>query len=46
MMDYVAPLVEEIDLHTERKLVRELEERKLKANREYLQAFEKVIICL
>lgn len=42
MMEYVAPLVGEIDLHTERKLKRELEERKIKANREYLDTFGEV----
>ncbi|EJD74707.1 hypothetical protein LOAG_18017 [Loa loa] len=39
MMDYVAPIVKEIDIHVERKLVYELEERKIKANREYMKAF-------
>ncbi|KAM3728990.1 Conserved oligomeric Golgi complex subunit [Dirofilaria immitis] len=39
MIDYVAPMVDEIDLHVERKLKYELEERKIKANRDYLKAF-------
>ncbi|VDN24630.1 unnamed protein product [Gongylonema pulchrum] len=42
MMDYVAPVVGEIDIHVERRLAHELEERKIKANREYLEAFGKV----
>lgn len=41
MMDYVAPLVGEINVHTERKLRQELEEKKLKASREYLETFGK-----
>uniref|UniRef100_A0A915AZF6 Conserved oligomeric Golgi complex subunit 6 n=4 Tax=Parascaris univalens TaxID=6257 RepID=A0A915AZF6_PARUN len=42
MMDYVAPMVGEIDIHTERRLMEQLEEREIEANREYLEAFGKV----
>uniref|UniRef100_A0A0N5AFU7 Conserved oligomeric Golgi complex subunit 6 n=1 Tax=Syphacia muris TaxID=451379 RepID=A0A0N5AFU7_9BILA len=42
MIDYVAPFVDKVDVHTERHLRKELEEKKLKANREYLEAFGKV----
>uniref|UniRef100_A0A0M3IXR8 Transcriptional regulator n=1 Tax=Ascaris lumbricoides TaxID=6252 RepID=A0A0M3IXR8_ASCLU len=40
-MDYVAPMVGEIDIHTERRLMEQLEEREINANREYLEAFGK-----
>ncbi|EJW71816.1 hypothetical protein WUBG_17275 [Wuchereria bancrofti] len=39
MVDYVAPMLNKIDIHVERRLTYELEERKIKANREYLKAF-------
>uniref|UniRef100_A0A158Q7F7 Conserved oligomeric Golgi complex subunit 6 n=1 Tax=Elaeophora elaphi TaxID=1147741 RepID=A0A158Q7F7_9BILA len=39
MIDYVAPMVNEIDIHVERRLMYELEERKIKANRDYMKAF-------
>ncbi|VBB27848.1 unnamed protein product [Acanthocheilonema viteae] len=39
MIDYVAPMVNEIDIHVERRLMYELEERKIKANREYMKTF-------
>ena len=42
MMDYVAPMVTELDIHTERRLKRQLENRELQINREYLNEFEKV----
>ncbi|VDN02965.1 unnamed protein product [Thelazia callipaeda] len=42
MVDYVAPMVDEIDIHVERRLQHQLEERKIKANRDYLQAFGEV----
>ena len=42
MMDYVAPMVTDLNLHTERRLQRQLENRELELNREYLGQFEKV----
>ncbi|VDK76245.1 unnamed protein product [Litomosoides sigmodontis] len=39
MIDYVAPMVNEIDIHVERRLMYELEERKIKANRDYMKSF-------
>lgn len=44
MMDYVAPMVNDIDMHVERRLMYQLEERKIKANREYMKAFGLVIV--
>uniref|UniRef100_A0AAF5Q5D7 Uncharacterized protein n=1 Tax=Wuchereria bancrofti TaxID=6293 RepID=A0AAF5Q5D7_WUCBA len=38
-MDYVAPMVNKIGIHIEGALMYELQERKVKANREYLKAF-------
>lgn len=46
MMDYVAPMVSEIDIHVERRLMHQLEQRKIKANRDYLEAFGKVFVYL
>uniref|UniRef100_A0A1I7XUJ7 Conserved oligomeric Golgi complex subunit 6 n=1 Tax=Heterorhabditis bacteriophora TaxID=37862 RepID=A0A1I7XUJ7_HETBA len=40
-MDYVAPLVTELDMHTERRVMRQLERRELDLNRNYLKEFEK-----
>ncbi|KAE9420668.1 hypothetical protein Angca_006394 [Angiostrongylus cantonensis] len=42
VVDYVAPMVGDLDIHTERRLVRSLEKRQLELNQEYLQEFEKV----
>ncbi|RCN31048.1 hypothetical protein ANCCAN_23176 [Ancylostoma caninum] len=42
VVDYVAPMVENLDIHTERRLLRSLEKRQLELNKEYLQEFEKV----
>uniref|UniRef100_A0A915PP02 Conserved oligomeric Golgi complex subunit 6 n=1 Tax=Setaria digitata TaxID=48799 RepID=A0A915PP02_9BILA len=42
MIEYVAPMVGEIDIHVERRLMYELEERKIKANRDYVEAFGQV----
>lgn len=42
MMDYVAPMVNELNIHTERRLQRQLDNRELELNREYLKEFEKV----
>ncbi|KAK6725985.1 hypothetical protein RB195_004354 [Necator americanus] len=42
VVDYVAPMVETLDIHTERRLLRSLEKRQLELNKEYLQEFEKV----
>ncbi|VDK82858.1 unnamed protein product [Onchocerca ochengi] len=39
MINFVAPMVNEIDIHVERRLKYELEERKIKANRDYMKAF-------
>lgn len=44
MIDYVAPMVNEIDIHVERRLMYELEERKIKANRDYMKAFGLVVV--
>ncbi|KJH52430.1 hypothetical protein DICVIV_01407 [Dictyocaulus viviparus] len=41
-VDYIAPMVENIDIHTERRLLRSLEKRQLELNREYLHEFEKI----
>ncbi|KAK6050876.1 hypothetical protein COOONC_11619 [Cooperia oncophora] len=41
VVDYVAPMVENLDIHTERRLLRNLEKQQMKLNREYLQEFEK-----
>uniref|UniRef100_A0A1I8EAC6 Conserved oligomeric Golgi complex subunit 6 n=1 Tax=Wuchereria bancrofti TaxID=6293 RepID=A0A1I8EAC6_WUCBA len=41
-MDYVAPMVNKIGIHIEGALMYELQERKVKANREYLKAFRLV----
>ncbi|RCN30074.1 hypothetical protein ANCCAN_24165, partial [Ancylostoma caninum] len=41
VVDYVAPMVENLDIHTERRLLRSLEKRQLELNKEYLQEFEK-----
>ncbi|GMT04090.1 hypothetical protein PENTCL1PPCAC_26264, partial [Pristionchus entomophagus] len=42
LMDYVSPIVSDIDIHTERRLMRKLEQRELDLNKEYLKEFEKV----
>ncbi|KAK5966375.1 Component of oligomeric golgi complex 6 [Trichostrongylus colubriformis] len=42
VVDYVAPMVENLDIHTERRLLRNLEKRQMKLNKDYLQEFEKV----
>ncbi|CAG9531973.1 unnamed protein product [Cercopithifilaria johnstoni] len=39
MMDYIAPMVNEIDIHVERRLMYKLEEQKIKANRDYVKSF-------
>lgn len=44
LMDYVSPIVSDIDIHTERRLMRKLEQRELELNKEYLKEFEKVCI--
>ena len=41
-MDYVSPIVPDIDMHTERRLMRKLEQRELDVNKEYLREFEQV----
>ncbi|VDM43994.1 unnamed protein product [Toxocara canis] len=46
MMDYVAPMVGEIDIHTEHRLMEQLEDREVEANREYLEAFGKNFVAL
>lgn len=45
MIDYVAPMVNEIDIHVERRLMYELEDRKMKANRDFMKTFGQVLIC-
>ncbi|EPB72408.1 hypothetical protein ANCCEY_08510 [Ancylostoma ceylanicum] len=42
VVDYVAPMVGNLDIHTERRLLRSLEKRQLELNKEYLEEFEKV----
>ena len=42
LMDYVSPIVPDIDMHTERRLMRKLEQRELDVNKEYLREFEQV----
>ncbi|VDN52166.1 unnamed protein product [Dracunculus medinensis] len=42
MMDYVASMIGEIDLHTERRLMIKLEKEKLRVYHKYLNDFEKV----
>ncbi|GMT32770.1 hypothetical protein PFISCL1PPCAC_24067 [Pristionchus fissidentatus] len=42
LMDYVSPIVSDIDIHTERRLMRKLEQRELDLNKEYLKEFEMV----
>ncbi|XGW24576.1 hypothetical protein V3C99_006197 [Haemonchus contortus] len=42
VVEYVAPMVENLDIHTERRLLRNLEKRQMQLNKEYLQEFEKV----
>lgn len=41
-MDYVASMIGEIDLHTERRLMIKLEKEKLRVYHKYLNDFEKV----
>ncbi|VDO64402.1 unnamed protein product [Heligmosomoides polygyrus] len=42
VVEYVAPMVDSLNIHTERRLLRSLEKRHLELNKEYLQEFEKV----
>ncbi|VDK52718.1 unnamed protein product [Anisakis simplex] len=42
MMDYVAPMVGEINIHTERRLMDQLHDNEIKANKEYVEEFGKV----
>ena len=44
VIDYVGPLVDQLDIHIERRLRRQLEQREIELNKEYLKDFEQVEI--
>ncbi|PAV63418.1 hypothetical protein WR25_08383 [Diploscapter pachys] len=42
VIDYVGPLVDQLDIHIERRLRRQLEQREIELNKEYLKDFEQM----
>ncbi|CAI4228235.1 unnamed protein product [Auanema sp. JU1783] len=42
MVDYISPMVDDIDMHTERRLLRKLEQKEVDLNKDYLKEFEKM----